>query len=70
LTLRHFSVADNVSFDFSSFNFRNLTFLGDSHIRNGVVDLIRELSAPTANAGTVIYKNPIKFFDPETNITD
>lgn len=25
---------------------------------------------PTANASTVIYNIPIKFFDPETNITD
>ncbi|KAK9941211.1 hypothetical protein M0R45_017830 [Rubus argutus] len=69
LTLRRFSAADNVSFDFPSFNFRNLTFLGDSHIRNGVVGLTRELSVPTASAGTVIYNNPIKFFDPETNVT-
>ncbi|CAL2262900.1 unnamed protein product [Prunus armeniaca] len=64
-----FASAENVNFDFPSFNFRNLTFLGDSHIRNGVVGLTRELTVPSSSAGTVIYNNPIKFFDPEANIT-
>ncbi|KAM1494333.1 hypothetical protein EV2_029696 [Malus domestica] len=61
--------AENVNFYFPSFNFRNLTFLGDSHIRNGVVGLTRELTVPSSSAGAVIYNNPIRFFDPESNIT-
>ncbi|KAB2604113.1 L-type lectin-domain containing receptor kinase S.7 [Pyrus ussuriensis x Pyrus communis] len=61
--------AENVNFYFPTFNFRNLTFLGDSHIRNGVVGLTRELTVPSSSAGAVIYNNPIRFFDPESNIT-
>ncbi|KAM2046896.1 hypothetical protein ACFX1T_005630 [Malus domestica] len=61
--------AENVNFYFPSLNFRNLTFLGDSDIRNGVVGLTRELTVPSSSAGAVIYNNPIRFFDPESNIT-
>ncbi|CAN6693360.1 unnamed protein product [Malus baccata var. baccata] len=43
--------AENVNFYFPSLNFRNLTFLGDSHIRNGVVGLTRELTVPSSSAG-------------------
>ncbi|KAH7546941.1 hypothetical protein FEM48_Zijuj01G0254100 [Ziziphus jujuba var. spinosa] len=61
--------SQNVSFDFPSFNVRNLTLLGDSHLRKGVLGLTRELGVPSSSAGTVIYNNPIKFFDPESNST-
>ncbi|TQD72495.1 hypothetical protein C1H46_041968 [Malus baccata] len=42
--------AENVNFYFPYFNFRNLTFLGDSHIQNGVVGLTRELIVPSSIA--------------------
>lgn len=64
-----FVLAQNVSFDFPSFNVRNLTLLGDSYLRKGVLGLTRELGVPSSSAGTVIYNNPIKFFDPEANLT-
>ncbi|KAK4487430.1 hypothetical protein RD792_005933 [Penstemon davidsonii] len=48
---------------------RNLTLLGDSYLRNGVVGLTRELTVPSSSSGSVIYNYPISFFDPETNIT-
>ncbi|XP_043693585.1 probable L-type lectin-domain containing receptor kinase S.7 [Telopea speciosissima] len=61
------AVAENVRFDFSSFGIRNLTLLGDSYLRDGVVGLTRELSVPTSSSGSVICNLPISFFDPETN---
>ncbi|KAL6200643.1 hypothetical protein ACLB2K_030424 [Fragaria x ananassa] len=70
LLLRHHSTAaENLAFDFPSFNFSNLTFLGDSHIRNGVVGLTRDLPVPTSSAGAVLYSSPVRFFDPDSNIT-
>ncbi|GMN62341.1 hypothetical protein TIFTF001_031417 [Ficus carica] len=63
------SSAQNVSFDFPSFTLRNFTLLGDSYLRNGVLGLTRELGVPSSSAGTVIYNNPIRFYDPETNST-
>ncbi|CAN8301796.1 unnamed protein product [Cochlearia groenlandica] len=61
--------SDNVDFTFKSFTIRNLTFLGDSHLRNGVVGLTRELGVPDTSSGTVIYNTPIRFYDPESNTT-
>ncbi|KAK2999577.1 hypothetical protein RJ639_024325 [Escallonia herrerae] len=62
--------AENISFNFPSFTvLRNLTLLGDSFLRNGVIGLTRDLTVPSSSAGTVIYNDPIPFFDPETNIT-
>ncbi|EXB36054.1 putative L-type lectin-domain containing receptor kinase S.7 [Morus notabilis] len=63
------SSAHNVSFDFPSFSLRNFTLLGDSYLRNGVLGLTRELGVPSSSAGTVIYNNPVRFHDPETNST-
>ena len=63
----HFVSSENVSFDFPSFSLRNFTLLGDSYLRNGILGLTRELGVPSSSAGTVIFNNPIKFFDPETN---
>ncbi|XP_050370142.1 probable L-type lectin-domain containing receptor kinase S.7 [Argentina anserina] len=69
LRRHHSAAAENLSFDFPSFNFRNLTLLGSSHIRNGVVGLTRDLPVPTSSAGTVLYNSPVPFFDPSTNTT-
>ncbi|CAN7139929.1 unnamed protein product [Brassica rapa subsp. narinosa] len=64
-----FVSSDNVNFTFKSFTIRNLTFLGDSHLRNGVVGLTRELGVPDTSSGTVIYNTPIRFYDPVSNTT-
>lgn len=61
--------ASNVSFDFSSLTLRNLTLLGDSYLRNGVVGLTRDVTVPSTSSGTVIYNVPVSFFDPESNTT-
>ncbi|KAM7277591.1 hypothetical protein ACFE04_004725 [Oxalis oulophora] len=61
--------SENVFFDFPLFSPRNLTLLGDSYLRNGVIGLTRELGVPSSSSGTVIYNNPIAFIDPETNST-
>lgn len=58
-----------IGFDFSSFNIRNLTLLGDSHLRDGVIGLTKELGVPSSSAGAVIYNNPIGFYDADANIT-
>ncbi|KAK8527093.1 hypothetical protein V6N12_054319 [Hibiscus sabdariffa] len=47
----------------------NLTLLGDSHLKNGVVGLTREIGVPSSSSGSLIYGNPIRFFDQESNIT-
>ncbi|XP_022855632.1 probable L-type lectin-domain containing receptor kinase S.7 [Olea europaea var. sylvestris] len=60
---------ENVNLDFPFFTLRNITLLGDSYIRNGVVGLTRELEVPSSSSGSVIYNYPVAFFDPETNIT-
>ncbi|KAJ6314481.1 hypothetical protein OIU78_018040 [Salix suchowensis] len=59
----------NVSLDFPSFNLRNLTLLGDSYLRNGVIGLTRDVTVPSSSSGTAIYSNPIPFFDQESNTT-
>ncbi|KAL3508361.1 hypothetical protein ACH5RR_027762 [Cinchona calisaya] len=59
----------SLNFDFQSLTLRNLTLLGDSYLRNGVVGLTKELGVPSSSSGTVIYNYPIAFFDPESNIT-
>ncbi|KAJ0267025.1 L-type lectin-domain containing receptor kinase S.7 [Hirschfeldia incana] len=64
-----FISSDNVNFTFKSFTIRNLTFLGDSHLKNGVVGLTRELGVPDTSSGTVIYNTPIRFYDPTSNTT-
>ncbi|XAR67359.1 Non-specific serine/threonine protein kinase [Bertholletia excelsa] len=61
--------SENVSFDFPSFTLRNLTLVGDSYLRNGVIGLTRELGVPNSSTGTVIYNDPIAFFDQESNQT-
>ncbi|XP_044473319.1 probable L-type lectin-domain containing receptor kinase S.7 [Mangifera indica] len=62
-------LANNVSFNFPSLNLRNLTLLGDAYLRNGVIGLTRAVGVPSSSAGTVVYNNPVPFFDQETNTT-
>ncbi|KAL0328566.1 UNVERIFIED_CONTAM: putative L-type lectin-domain containing receptor kinase S.7 [Sesamum calycinum] len=59
----------SVNLEFQFFNLRNLTLLGDSYLRNGVVGLTRDLEVPSSSSGSIIYNYPIAFFDPETNTT-
>ncbi|PPD95044.1 hypothetical protein GOBAR_DD07918 [Gossypium barbadense] len=62
--------AENTSFDFPFFTVRNLTLLGDSHLKNGgLIGLTREIGVPSSSSGSLIYENPIRFFDQESNIT-
>ncbi|KAL8129164.1 hypothetical protein V2J09_018319 [Rumex salicifolius] len=56
-------------FDFPELNPRNLTLLGDSHLKDGVVGLTRDSAVPTSSSGTVIYNSPVQFFDPDSNTT-
>ncbi|KAL3614701.1 putative L-type lectin-domain containing receptor kinase S.7 [Castilleja foliolosa] len=63
------SSSQNVNLEFPSFSLRNLTLLGDSYLRDGVVGLTRELSVPFSSSGSAIYNDPISFFDPESNTT-
>ncbi|XP_044487311.1 probable L-type lectin-domain containing receptor kinase S.7 [Mangifera indica] len=62
-------LANNVSFSFPSLTLRNLTLLGDAYLRNGVIGLTRELGVPSSSSGTLVYNNPVTFFDQETNTT-
>ncbi|XP_060189585.1 probable L-type lectin-domain containing receptor kinase S.7 [Lycium barbarum] len=64
-----FVSSQNCSFDLQSFTLRNFTLLGDSYLRNGVVGLTRELQVPSSSSGSLIYNNPISFFDQETKKT-
>ncbi|KAL4325067.1 hypothetical protein GQ457_11G012350 [Hibiscus cannabinus] len=61
--------AETTSFSFPFFTARNLTLLGDSHLKNGVIGLTRETDVPSSSSGTLIYNYPIRFFDQESNIT-
>ncbi|XP_022717879.1 probable L-type lectin-domain containing receptor kinase S.7 [Durio zibethinus] len=61
--------AENTTFDFPFFTVRNLTLLGDSYFKNGVIGLTREIGVPSSSSGSIIYNNPIHFFDQESNIT-
>ncbi|XP_022734613.1 probable L-type lectin-domain containing receptor kinase S.7 [Durio zibethinus] len=62
-------LAENTTFDFPFFTVRNLTLLGDSHLKTGVIGLTRELGVPCSSSGSFIYGKPIRFFDQESNIT-
>ncbi|KAL1347579.1 hypothetical protein HN51_023644 [Arachis hypogaea] len=61
--------AENVSFEFSSFTLRNITLVGDSYLRNGLVGLTRATDVPTTSSGALLYDHPIPLFDPPTNTT-
>ncbi|XP_028781773.1 probable L-type lectin-domain containing receptor kinase S.7 [Neltuma alba] len=61
-------LAQNLTFEFSSFtSLRNVTLVGDSFLRNGVVGLTRSSDVPTSSAGAVIYNDRISLFDPHSN---
>ncbi|XVE80548.1 hypothetical protein DITRI_Ditri14bG0148900 [Diplodiscus trichospermus] len=68
-TFPSYTFADNIRFDFPFFTLRNLTLLGDSHLKNGVIGLTRELGVPSSSSGSFVYNNPIHFFDQESNTT-
>ncbi|XP_019193388.1 PREDICTED: probable L-type lectin-domain containing receptor kinase S.7 [Ipomoea nil] len=55
-------------FDFPSFNLTNLTLLGDSYVKNGVLGLTRRSRAPSSSSGSALYKNPVCFFDKHANL--
>ncbi|XVF70902.1 hypothetical protein PTKIN_Ptkin11bG0199600 [Pterospermum kingtungense] len=61
--------AENTSFDYPFFTVWNLTLLGDSHLKDGVIGLTKELGVPSTSSGSLIYCNPIRFFDQDSNIT-
>ncbi|OVA10820.1 Protein kinase domain [Macleaya cordata] len=63
------TIADNLKFEFPSFSLRNLTLIGDSYLRNGVIGLTRELNVPSSSSGSIICNTPITFFDRNTNIS-
>ncbi|KAK1397145.1 Lectin protein kinase [Heracleum sosnowskyi] len=61
---------DNVSFNFPSFtSLRNLTLLGDSYLRDGVIGLTKQLGVPSSSSGTIIYNHPIQFSNQDSNHT-
>ncbi|KAI3810274.1 hypothetical protein L1987_19885 [Smallanthus sonchifolius] len=61
--------SQGTTFHFSSLSLQNLTLLGDSYLRNGVVGLTRETGVPSSSSGTVTYNSPITFLDRTTNST-
>ncbi|XP_057855684.1 L-type lectin-domain containing receptor kinase VIII.1 [Cryptomeria japonica] len=61
------SYAQNISFDFSTFSFRNLTLIGDAYLRNGAIGLTRDLAVPNSSAGRALYNKPVQLLDPKTN---
>ncbi|CAH9083674.1 unnamed protein product [Cuscuta europaea] len=69
ITISCASRSECFSIDFPAFTLRNLTLLGDSYLRNGVVGLTRELGVPSSSSGSVIYDNPVRFLDQESNTT-
>jgi len=49
----------NFSFSFPSFTLRNITLLGDSFLRHGVVGITLSTTVPTSSSGTLLFNNPI-----------
>ncbi|XP_027341173.1 probable L-type lectin-domain containing receptor kinase S.7 [Abrus precatorius] len=46
-------------FNFPSFTLRNITLLGDSFLRNGVVGLTRATPVPASSSGTLLFNTPL-----------
>ncbi|XP_058782183.1 probable L-type lectin-domain containing receptor kinase S.7 [Vicia villosa] len=68
------TLSQNTTFTFPSFTLRNITLLGDSFLRNGVVGLTRSTTVPASSSGTLLYNNPISHtpnspFSFSTNFT-
>ncbi|XP_061337628.1 probable L-type lectin-domain containing receptor kinase S.7, partial [Gastrolobium bilobum] len=65
------ALSNKVSFDFPSFSVgnNNITLVGDSYLRNGVVGLTNAIDEPTSSAGALVYNKPISLLDPLTNTT-
>ncbi|CAI8596735.1 unnamed protein product [Vicia faba] len=62
------TLSQNTTFNFSSFTLRNITLLGDSFLRNGVVGLTRSTTVPASSSGTLLYNNPISHI-PESSFS-
>ncbi|KAD1443138.1 hypothetical protein E3N88_42823 [Mikania micrantha] len=60
--------AGTISFNFQSLSINTLKLLGDAHLVNTSIMLTRELAVPISGAGGIMYKKPIRFKRPETNI--
>ncbi|BAT88487.1 hypothetical protein LR48_Vigan09g095200 [Vigna angularis] len=62
----------NFSFSFPSFTLRNITLLGDSFLRNGLVGLTLSTTVPASSSGTLFFNHPITTtpsFSLSTNFT-
>ncbi|WOG98495.1 hypothetical protein DCAR_0417838 [Daucus carota subsp. sativus] len=59
--------SQNTNFDFPSFSsLRNISLLGDSFLRHGVISLTKQLNVPSSSSGTVIYNHPIEFSNQDS----
>ncbi|KAK4803643.1 hypothetical protein SAY86_003460 [Trapa natans] len=67
-----FPLLASSNFTFPSFTFlslQNLTLLGDSYLRDGLIGLTRAISVPSSSSGSAIFAAPLSFFDPDSNTT-
>ncbi|KAL1815292.1 hypothetical protein DCAR_0519532 [Daucus carota subsp. sativus] len=61
---------ENTSFTFPSFtSLRNLTLLGDSYLRDGVIGLTKQVGVPSSSSGSIVFNNPIQFSHRDSNLT-
>ncbi|KAH9289357.1 hypothetical protein KI387_033474 [Taxus chinensis] len=65
----HKCAAQTTAFEFPVLTIRNLTLLGDAHLKNGTVSLSKELGVPTSSAGRALYSQPVRLLDPYTKIS-
>ncbi|XP_006603144.3 probable L-type lectin-domain containing receptor kinase S.7 [Glycine max] len=66
-TITNFSHNQNTTtllFTFPSFTLRNITLLGDSFLRDGVVGLTLSTPVPASSCGSLLYNNPITATGP------
>ncbi|KAJ0733854.1 putative protein kinase RLK-Pelle-L-LEC family [Helianthus annuus] len=63
------SSSSSTTFHFPTLSLQNLSLLGDSYLRNGVVGLTRDTGVPSSSSGTVIFTSPVTFLNPTTNST-
>ncbi|PWA43104.1 protein kinase-like domain, Concanavalin A-like lectin/glucanase domain protein [Artemisia annua] len=59
----------NTSFFFQTLPSQNLTFRGDSFLRNSIATLTRDSDTPISSSGTLVLNTPIRFSDNRTNST-
>ncbi|TKY47040.1 L-type lectin-domain containing receptor kinase S.7 [Spatholobus suberectus] len=65
-TLSHNTTAFAFTFTFPSFALLNITLLGDSFLRDGVVGLTRSTPVPASSSGTLLYNHPIPTLPPSS----